>query len=185
MRSDKDRSVVNLNVIINIHRFSSKRKLLCVTARALKFVRLLRKEGQEMPREIEASDIKEAERKWIRSTQEQLFPEEVKSLRARKTVLYSNQFILFLQDNIIRCRGRINEASLPCHAKNPILLPEKHYFSELVLGHNECGLYPMSRWSNTWVCLIGSSSIMPDEIGQGYIDDSVEGRLSVSKQLGS
>ena len=131
--SDKDRSVVNLNVIINIHRFSSKRKLQRVTARVLKFVRLLRKEGQEMTREIEASDIKEADRKWIRSTQEQLFPEEVKSLRARKTVVYSNQFILFLQDDIIRCRGRINEASLPCHAKNPILLPEKHYFSELVI----------------------------------------------------
>lgn len=41
---------------------------------------------------------------------------------------------LFLDDRkLLRCKGRINNASLPLSSKNPILLPSKHHFSHLVI----------------------------------------------------
>ena len=36
-------------------------------------------------------------------------------------------------DHIIRCEGRINKASVPEHAKQPILLPPRHPLTELII----------------------------------------------------
>lgn len=41
--------------------------------------------------------------------------------------------LLIDQDNIVRCEGRINRSTLPEPAKQPILLPSKHRFTELVI----------------------------------------------------
>ena len=44
------------------------------------------------------------------------------------------QFGLFLDDHhILRCKGRINNAIIPESTKKPVLLPSKHYFSDLVV----------------------------------------------------
>ena len=40
------------------------------------------------------------------------------------------------QEGIIRCYGRINNASLSDESKTPILLPLKHYFTELLILEN-------------------------------------------------
>ena len=45
-----------------------------------------------------------------------------------------NQFDLFIDsDQIIRCRGRLGNSTLPLSSKNPILLPASHYFVELLI----------------------------------------------------
>ena len=58
-----------------------------MTSRVLEFVKKLRARGQVAPEEIHASDVIEAEKKWIQSIQDYSFPEELKSLRAGKTVV--------------------------------------------------------------------------------------------------
>ena len=45
-----------------------------------------------------------------------------------------NQFGLFLDDDhVLRCKGRLNNASLNLGSKNPIFLPNKSKFVELLI----------------------------------------------------
>lgn len=41
--------------------------------------------------------------------------------------------MLYLDKNIIRCQGRINQSALTASSKNPILLPPDHYFTQLLI----------------------------------------------------
>ena len=69
---------------------------------------------------------------WIRSIQRNSFPEENKQLQKGKTVTYKGQFQLFLSDQkFICCKGHLGTANLPETMKYPVLLPTKHYFTEL------------------------------------------------------
>ena len=46
------------------------------------------------------------------------------------------QFALFLEEKqILRCRGRINNSIVPPTSKNPILLPSRHPFVDLLIRH--------------------------------------------------
>jgi len=44
-----------------------------------------------------------------------------------------DQFELYLDDNIMRCKGRINNSSLPLNSKQPILLPHDHPYIKLLV----------------------------------------------------
>ena len=85
-----------------------------------------------------ANKIESAELVWIRSVQEQFFWEEIRFLKqsSGKKPLYVKQFGLYLDnDDLIRCRGRINNSSLPLESKNPVFLPAKHDFVRLLIEH--------------------------------------------------
>ena len=52
---------------------------------------------------------------------------------------WEKQFSLYLdEDKIIRCKGRINNADTTEESKNPILLPSRHRYTELLIreGHD-------------------------------------------------
>ncbi|PFX11629.1 hypothetical protein AWC38_SpisGene24559 [Stylophora pistillata] len=78
------------------------------------------------------------------------FDEEIKFLRDHRQnkcvpPTYVSQFGLFLENGIVKCKGRINKAELLGSAKNPILLPSKHEFVPLVIKKvhasvKHCGL---------------------------------------------
>ena len=86
-----------------------------------------------MDKNLTAIELTEAELKWLKSIQQVAFGAEYKELLSGKNVVHNCQLILFLDNGIIRCRGRVNKADLPTSAKNPVLLPEKHYFSRLLV----------------------------------------------------
>ena len=46
---------------------------------------------------------------------------------------YVNQFGLFLEEGVVKCKGRLSNASLPVNTRNPILLPAKHKFAQLLI----------------------------------------------------
>ncbi|XP_068743864.1 uncharacterized protein [Montipora capricornis] len=46
---------------------------------------------------------------------------------------YVFQFRLFLEDGVVKCKGRINNADLSGDTRNPILLPPKHEFVRLII----------------------------------------------------
>ena len=56
-------------------------------------------------------------------------------------MVYTNQFILFLEMISFCCGGCVNQVDLPHQTKNPILLPEKHHFSELVIKEKHMVVY--------------------------------------------
>ena len=77
--------------------------------------------------------MREAGLKWLKSIQNHVFSTEYKKLLSSKYIKYNSQLILFLDKDIIRYRGRVNQADLPINARNPVLLLEKHQFLRLVI----------------------------------------------------
>ena len=123
---------LNLKAIIDIERYSSKLKLLRVTALVRRFVTYLQSRHREdNVRGPTAAELKEAEDQWVRSIQKNVFTEQYRELLAGGTVIYKGQLILFLNDDhFICCKGRLNQSDL---MKNPLLLPTKHRFTELLV----------------------------------------------------
>ena len=125
----------NLENIIDPQRYSTKTKLLRVTAIVLQFIRNLRKrEPRPKTLELLAEQLIQAEKMWIRCTQSSAFQAEIRQLAIGGTNPMVKQLRLFIDtDNIVRCEGRISQSTLPESAKRPILLPSKHRFTELVI----------------------------------------------------
>ena len=49
-------------------------------------------------------------------------------------MVYKGQLISFLNEShMICCKGCLNQSDLPLGMKNPILLPTKHHFTELLV----------------------------------------------------
>ena len=118
-------------------------RLLRVTAFVLRFIRNIRtkdrdKQSRELVQsELSASEIDESETLWIMSVQKLAFENELNYLHGNRRSLppvLVSQFGLYLDEkDIIRCKGRINESSLTESMKNPVLLPSKQHFSNLII----------------------------------------------------
>lgn len=130
---------INLFQIINCDRFSNLDYLLCVTAHVLRFVSKIKRHLskrtnniKEETNELNARELNQAESLWIRTVQADEINYLQKGHQAKPRRV--DQFALFLDDNkVLRCRGRINNASLQLETKNPILLPSSHPFVELLI----------------------------------------------------
>ena len=128
-------SCIDLAAVIDIERYSSKLKLLKVTALVLRVLTYMKSRHCESNvRDPTAAEVKEADVLWVKSIQRTTFTKEYQRLLSGETVNYKGQLILFLNaDHIICCRGRLNQADLPSSMKNPVLLPTKHRFTELLV----------------------------------------------------
>ena len=128
-------SVIIIEKIIDIGRYSSKIKLLRITARVLRFINRVRKKSFDLlSLKLTADEVHEAEVLWIRRIQSSVFSEEMRCIRSGRFNVRVKQLGLFLDDDeIIRCEGRISESHVPDSAKQPILLPPKHQFTEMVV----------------------------------------------------
>ena len=126
----------NLEEIMDIERYGSKLKLLRVTAYVLKFIRLVRGDrGAVKSKELEVEDLNFAEVTWIRGMQAHSFATERQDLlHGYERSKHVKQFNLYLdKDRIIRCKGRINNADTTEESKNPVLLPSRHRYTELLI----------------------------------------------------
>ena len=149
-------STPRVDNLIDITRFSDLTKLLRVTALVIKFVNNLKNTARTKSNSgsgteiLTAPELTNAEELWIKAVQASSFDEEIKFLRDHrqtKTVppTYVSQFGLFLENGIVKCKGRMNNAELLGSARNPILLPAKHDFVPLVIKKvhasvKHCGL---------------------------------------------
>ena len=147
-KEEEESAELNLNDIKNCDRFSSFAKLLRVTAYVLRFVNELKvkraarntenmQETKSTKRELMAQELDAAETLWLRSIQLASFPKEIEFLKGknkRSPPDRVRQFGLYFDnDQVIRCKGRINNSSLPPEGKNPTLLPSKHLVIELIV----------------------------------------------------
>ena len=86
---------------------------------------------------LSAVELKEAERCWIQSVKGSFFFKEMAFLLSKDhrsiPPTYVTQFVLFLDEGLIKCKGRLNNAPLPVNSRNPILLPAKHEFTRLLI----------------------------------------------------
>lgn len=130
--------------IIDIRRFSDVTKLIRVTAFVIKFINKLKNRTLENHKgemeDLTTIELKDAENLWIQSVQASSFTDELSFLTRKNSKstppIRVPQLGLFLDDNgIIRCKGQITNASLSTSARNPILLPAKHAFTNLTIRH--------------------------------------------------
>ena len=121
--------VPSISKIIDIQRFKSLSKLRRTTGWVLRFIENLKNRRQlkginSGPLEIE--EISKAERLWIKAVQRDFTDEP-------KFTLLAKQLGVYEEDEILRCKGRLDYADLEYDSKHPILLPGKHYLIELII----------------------------------------------------
>ena len=137
--SDVQAAQYNLQNFIDCKRFSSLHKLLRTITYVIHFVKkLLTKSNSHRPVTRQGiipcslptvDEINEAEEYWLKAIQGESFAAEIKSLTTNKQVgipVQIKQFGLFLEQGVLKCRGRLNNSTLAFISKNPILLPHSH-----------------------------------------------------------
>ena len=97
----------NIEVIIDCNRYSSKTRLLRVTARVMQFINSIR--GSRVASgELTVDELTAAEKLWVRSIQASSFKDEVRCLsriNEKETILVKQLDLFKDQEKIIRCRG--------------------------------------------------------------------------------
>ena len=134
-----------LDEIIDCTRYSKLDKLLGVTAYVLRFVNILRLRNNgdqgstHNSKQLIVEEIDNAEKLWIRSLQAKSFLAELAFLQSQSKQVPPvriHQFGLFIDHaGLLHCRGRVNNAILSTATKNPILLPTKHPWINLLISH--------------------------------------------------
>ena len=125
----EDKRALGISKIFDIKRFSSLNKLLRSTCWVLRFIDSLKSKGgprEHNDRHLRSEEIINAERLWIEEVQK-----EMRSEANYKQI--SQQFGVYEDKNLLRCKGRIEYANIEYEAKYPILLPGEHYFTELII----------------------------------------------------
>lgn len=146
---------VSLDDVIDCNNFSCLKRLLRVTSYVLRFVHNLKAKLQQRKSKkiritefelhtgpLTATEVHEAENNWIQTVQIKQFRSELECLSSNTSNTRIQQFGLFLddQDQIIKCKGRLDNVKLSEHALNPILLGSNHRFVHLIIRdyHERC-----------------------------------------------
>lgn len=133
--------MVDFTAIIDTKKYSSLTQLLRISAYVLRFIRNLGAKlsgnANQVVQELSATEVKQAEWYWIKTIQANSFEDEIKFLTKKSQLSPPprvKQFGLYLDDvGILRCKGRLNNADLPITSKNPVLLPSKNDFVNLMI----------------------------------------------------
>ena len=119
----------DINQIIDVNKYSKLGKLLRVTAYVLRFIRNVKdkKSGSELSHgRLSVSEIRQAEKHWIRQTQ--------KTLRNdRNFGKIASQLNIVEMEGILVCKGRFDNLDMPIESKYPIYLPKEHKLTELII----------------------------------------------------
>jgi hypothetical protein len=118
-------------------KYSSFSRLIRVTAWALRFIkRCLKQSDSTGP--LSSKEIQFAKICWLLQIQKKNYSEIFISLSTNSNKTkhkLTNQLGLEIDDQgLIRCHGRLQNAAIPSEAINPILLPKKEYFTELLIA---------------------------------------------------
>ncbi|XP_065365610.1 uncharacterized protein LOC135958645 [Calliphora vicina] len=125
----------NNNTVIQFSRFSSYTKLKRCVAWVLRFLKSIHSTDDLRVDEITSADII-----ICRLVQSECYQNELKYLQKLQAVPKSStihSLVPYLDGNsLLRVNGHLVEALfLPLNARRPIILPQKHYVSELIMMH--------------------------------------------------
>jgi len=132
-------SSTGLHKVISPDNYSSLERLLAVTAYVQRFIdNLKQSQDGRMTGPLNATELNTARLKWIKASQDQVFINEISTLKSqtasKKSSSLVRQLRLFLDsDGFLRCGGRIHNAPLSDIARFPYLLPQKHGFTKLLI----------------------------------------------------
>ena len=122
---------------IDHSRFSSFSKMIRVTAYVKKFVKKLQKKENVETEFLTTNELQEAENLWLRYAQQSDYGEIFNAIRLGMKNDMVNKLGLAVDDKgLIRCHGRMKNATIPINAKYPILLASNNVLSAMII--NEC-----------------------------------------------
>ncbi|XP_065086764.1 uncharacterized protein LOC135708586 [Ochlerotatus camptorhynchus] len=129
---------VELVDLPDIERFSDFNRLIRSTAYYLKMRKILALPKCKKPRclTIFVNDMDEAKSAWYRKVQSQIFCEDLRSLKQTGFVKSNSRlktYSPFLENGIIRMRGRVQDDGKSFEVNNPVILPDNHQFSTLLI----------------------------------------------------
>lgn len=121
-------TTIDVTKAIPCENFSCVNRLIQVTALVRRFI-LLKKSKCERKtlKALTTEEIKEANVLWLKSIQRQLFADHRYTQWQEKLGLFIDE------DGLIRCRGRIEHADVSYSSRNPLLLPNSHPFTDLLI----------------------------------------------------
>ena len=133
----------SLTEIVKIENYSSKQRLLKTIAWVLRFISNLRarcnnKEANKN-QYLTYAEIESSEVMLLKNIQQKNFDIEIEYISNRKTMSSKvpalvNQLGLFVDNKgLIRCTSRLKRAKLSDEIKQPILIPSKSYYAELLI----------------------------------------------------
>ena len=130
-------SHIAIGNVINLNNYSDLKRILRTTAWLFRFVNVLRKRQTNKSSTLSASEVIHAKNVWIREIQSQSYLHELANLQnktASRLSLVRQLRLFLLDDNIIRCGGRIHNAPVLFSTKFPVLLPPNNHFTTLVVN---------------------------------------------------
>ena len=96
---------------------------------------------------LTVEEVRMAAEKIVKFVQHQYFPEEIKILESinKQTQKLPNRYLRrtsklrklnpILVNGMIRVEGRLEKSPIPFSAKHPMILPQKHHITELIIRH--------------------------------------------------
>jgi hypothetical protein len=130
----------SISNVINAKHFSSYTKLLKVTALVKKCARIWMTKDKVDSKDlchVEAQEVIDAEKLWIKATQQECYSNEIESLKGKATTsrpTLINQLRLYLDElGLIRLDGRLNNAQIDMDTKFPYLIPKQHTITDLLI----------------------------------------------------
>jgi len=145
-----------------IKRYSSLYALTKATAWMLRFKAFLLRKAKLRPGlrlyncSLTIAELQQAETQLIRYVQRSTFPSLFSQLSRGRDFCSDksamNKLSPFLDDGVLRVGGRLTKASICYDAKHPIILPNNHHFTDLVIvqHHHQVG---HSGMGHTWTSL--------------------------------
>ena len=120
---------VSIENVIDVSRYSSKEKLVRVTAFVLRFAQnckaRIRREGR-VTGGLTVEEILSAEKSWVQTVQAGLKERTSFSQLVNKLGLVEIEGVLY-------CKGRLGASDLPLEARHQILLDDKHHYTSLLI----------------------------------------------------
>lgn len=119
-----------------LNKYSSLTKVVHVLAWVRRF--LTKKQERSQTRWLTLSEIRDATSILVKQVQEEVFEEEIRNIKVKK-MISSKRKILSLNpflaaDGIMRVGGRLRNAHISPEMKNPIILPQNHRLTELIIN---------------------------------------------------
>ena len=118
---------------VNPQRYSSLSKLVRVNGWVKRFISALKGSQTGNGKILNAQELANSRMEILRQCQEREFATEIKAIKHGKQHDRVSSLGLFLDNGLIRCKGRIEYSDLPYESKFPILLPSNGYLTELVV----------------------------------------------------
>ena len=124
-----------LRDVIDVNKYSSLDKLHRVTAWVLRWNGI--RTGQAVQREdLTAEEIRQAENIWLTELQKESYSAELTKLQAGEEVSKQSSIYKlnpFLDQGLLKVRGRLQQADLTDEEKHPIILPSEHRYVQLLI----------------------------------------------------